>query len=401
MWLSWRARDFSMLYGDPAAAFISIHTPYPAAMAPLHDAVEMSREDEVKWLIQEDPKRLWEADYFQRMPAHRTACPRIAAILMDYAPSTGSMCDCFGRIPLHYAPSADMVGAWIRGGCDPLTADGYGFTPLHLAAQRGYAEVSAELVRLAPESLRARDAQGRLPVDDAAKYGHMDTLRVLVEADAGVDIAPALELAAAGDHVDIVMYLDSIDPTACARGSPLHMASSSGAAHSLSYLLSKLSPNTLDSRGCLPLHHAALFGHPECIGMLVDAGTSCVAQDTAGRLPLHYAALGGSVECVDLLLASGGIQTATQRDADDGVALHFAAEGSSAGMVTHLMSICPEASQMKNVLGEVPLDAAIRCTRDDVIEAMMTAYEQLNLPYQSTETVTATFTAWVPVPLKP
>ena len=371
MWtLGWHARDFSNVYGDLLQLSLQF-TSYPAAMAPLHDAVEWSREDEVKWLIQEDPRRLWEADSFQRMPAHRTACPRIAAILMDYAPSTGSMCDCFGRIPLHYAPSADMVGAWIRGGCDPLAMDGYGFTPLHLAAQRGYAEVSAELVRLAPESLRAKDAEGRLALDDAVKYGHLDAVRVLVDADACVDVGPALELAAAQGHVDIMLYLDGVDPTACARGSPLHMAASAGAARSLSFLLTKLSPRTLDSRGCFPLHCAAWAGHPGCIRMLMDAGTSCLAQDTMGRLPLHYAALGGSVESVDLLLASGGTATATVRDSDAGVALHFAAEGCSVRMVTHLLSICPEAAQMKNVLGEVPLETAMRCGRNDIVQAML------------------------------
>jgi len=356
--------------------------PAAIAMPPLHDAVEMSREAEVVWLIQEDPMRLWEPDYFRRVPAHRTACPRIAEMIMGYAPSSASIRDCYGRIPLHYAPSPEMVDAWIGGGrCDPLTADTYGFTSLHLAAQRGYADVAAALVRLSPASVHAPDSRGRLPVHDAAQYGYEDTLRVLVEADPDMDLRSVVELAAMHGHMDLVTYLDGIDPTACARGSPLHMAASTGASDVVNFLLTKLSPGTMDTKGCLPLHYAALSGHPDCVRLLMDAGASCLAQDTLGRLPLHYAAFSGSVDCVDLLLAIGGIETALMCDSDGNVPLHFAAEGSSTHMVTHMFDTCPDAALLKNAADEQALDIAVRGGRDDVIEALLAKYEHMDLSH--------------------
>jgi ankyrin repeat protein len=50
-----------------------------------------------------------------------------------------------------------------------------------------------------------------------------------------------------------------------------------------------------EERTCL--HYAAGYGHEECVGLLLDAGSDTRVRDVNGDVPLHFAAIHGHPMC--------------------------------------------------------------------------------------------------------
>jgi ankyrin repeat protein len=66
-------------------------------------------------------------------------------------------------------------------------------------------------------------------------------------------------------------------------------------------------PNGSDSQDGTPLHHAALWGHPEMVNLLLAAGADVNRESPWGTTPLYVAIdLAKSQEVIDLLVAAGG-----------------------------------------------------------------------------------------------
>jgi len=61
----------------------------------------------------------------------------------------------------------------------------------------------------------------------------------------------------------------------------------------------------VDEDDITPLHRAANWDHPDCIGPMLKAGAQLEAKDYFGSTPLHKAALYGRLDCVGLLLKAG------------------------------------------------------------------------------------------------
>ena len=56
-----------------------------------------------------------------------------------------------------------------------------------------------------------------------------------------------------------------------------------------------------------PLHYAAMCGHSECVDFLVSngGGAHINEKDNGGKTPLHYAAMCGYLECMKVLIVNG------------------------------------------------------------------------------------------------
>ena len=86
----------------------------------------------------------------------------------------------------------------------------YGVTPLHLAAERGHADVVTQLLARKEIELNPLTKNGMSPLCVAAKHGHADVVSVLLDKQ-GIDVNQAnndaqspLLSAVEGGHANIV-----------------------------------------------------------------------------------------------------------------------------------------------------------------------------------------------------
>ena len=146
--------------------------------------------------------------------------------------------------------------------------------------------------------LRSSDSALR----DAAARGDIDTLRALLDAECDtsnidsldwVGLAP-LTYAARGGHTDCVRLL-------LQRGADVNQRSRSSSTSA---------------------HRAAERGHTGSLLALLDAGCDVDAKDKWEMTPLMYAAQGGHTECAQLLLEHGA--DISSLDDDELAAPHYA-----------------------------------------------------------------------------
>jgi ankyrin repeat protein len=159
-----------------------------------------------------------------------------------------------------------------------------GFTPLAVAAAAGDGPLTALLLeRRADVSISSVD-RSELPLHHAARFGRDNVVVLLAEITklAGLIDAPntlgfpALQLAAAGGHLDIVKLLLKLRASASSR-------------------------NQLRG-GVTALHGAILAGATELAEILMLFGAEVDATDQLGRSPLYGAAQRCDAQCLALLL---------------------------------------------------------------------------------------------------
>ena len=195
------------------------------------------------------------------------------------------------------AGDVDRVGAMLD--VDPslaMTRDDEGVSALLRARYR--------LDRTLAEAVKARVAA--LDAFEAATFGDVDRLAVLLEADPGLtdrrsgDGFTALHLAAFFGQDDAVRLLlgRGADPdaygTGWMTGTPLNSAASAGHAATVDLLLEAgADPDAVQRGGWTPLHSAAHNGDARTVELLLAGGAHPVAIDDEGRSVADMAAESG------------------------------------------------------------------------------------------------------------
>jgi ankyrin repeat protein len=121
-----------------------------------------------------------------------------------------------------------MLKLLLESGADPNVTDERDKTPLHFAAQEGYADAAQVLID-AGAQVNARGRPGNTPLHDASVTGYLNAVKVLLAAGADV--------------------------------------------------------NVQDDRRRTPLHEAARKGRVELANFLVDAGARADIGDQLGQTP--------------------------------------------------------------------------------------------------------------------
>lgn len=155
----------------------------------------------------------------------------------------------------------------LEAGADPnRRTGGQQWTPLHMAAKRGY-QVCLKALITAGAWLESPDHQGNTPLMVAAHHGHVTVVRTLLQEGA------------------------EKQATNAAKETPLHIAARAGHTSCIVELLEHGAyPNARDRRGQTPLLLACKYQQPEATDILLSYKCEVNAQDTeTGRTALHWA----------------------------------------------------------------------------------------------------------------
>jgi ankyrin repeat protein len=210
------------------------------------------------------------------------------------------------RFPSHddtqWMEGLDPLHPVVNNGTALLWAALYGQTAtVKLLLQRGawVSSPGAELVRAVYEEWGSDEnfGIGDGSVDGypnmtalmlAAMYGHVSTVRALLDGGANVN--------ASRQPYGLTALLD---------------ASEGGHAKTVKLLLDRgANVNSRDKNGAAPLTHASALGNEQIVKLLLDRGAGVNSRDKNGATPLMHASGNGKIETVRVLLNRGATVTA-------------------------------------------------------------------------------------------
>ena len=200
--------------------------------------------------------------------------------------------------------------------CDPNTMGSQGRTPVHQAAKKGHIDIVRKLVGDYGCDVMAKDNDGNPPLHLAALGGSLSAVCTLIDEfkcdpnTKGFKGRTSVHHAAQNGHIDIVRKL--VGDYGCDvmakdndGNTPLHLAVLGGSLSTVCTLIDefKCDPNTMGSQSKTPVHQAANKGHIDIVRKLVgEYGCDVMAKDNDGNTPLHLAVLGGSLSTVCTLI---------------------------------------------------------------------------------------------------
>lgn len=157
---------------------------------------------------------------------------------------------------------------------------------LRIASKDGDAEMVASLILagVPVTGMDSTDAVGLTPMLYAAREGHSQPVRLLLEAEADPNEAGGI-----------------------GNETPLHVAAVGGRSKVCKvFLEAGCLVEPIDKNGQTPLHYAASAGQQAVCKQLLLAKASVEPRDTGGQTPLHLAAFGGRQLAVLMLLVMKG-----------------------------------------------------------------------------------------------
>lgn len=180
---------------------------------------------------------------------------------------------------------AGAIQQLLARGFDPNTVDPRGQTGLYLALQEPSLKAAQVLAASPKTKVNALNAQGESVLMIAALKGHGEVAASLIKRDADVNKtgwAP-LHYAATGGHLAILSLL--LDNHA---------------------YIDAESPN-----GSTPLMMAAMYGTPQAVKLLLEAGADPLLKNQQALTAVDFARRANRTESVDLLAAAIRTKQAT------------------------------------------------------------------------------------------
>ena len=189
---------------------------------------------------------------------------------------------------------------------------------LKAAIQSRDAEKVRALLREDPSLAACRLPDGGTPALLAIYYGAADVLEALVARGVKLDV---FEASAAGDTARVRLLVDA-DPTLVSQRShdgwtSLHLAAHFGHVETMRILIERgadVHARSSNEMSNTPLHAAAAGGRVEAVAELLGRRADPDARQHGGWTALHAAAQSGRIELARLLLDRGADASARTED---------------------------------------------------------------------------------------
>jgi len=220
----------------------------------------------------------------------------------------------------------------------------------------------------------------------ASEFGHLDVVRVLLEAKAEVNAkmnngGTALILASSYGHLDVVKALLDAKADANAKagngGMALMLASEKGHLEVVQALLdAKADVNGKANDGMTPLIFASQFGHLDVVQKLLAAKADVNFNPSKGGTALIMASQQGYEDVVKTLLAAKA-DVNTQANYDGSTALMLASQNDHIKIVRDLLSANADVNA-EAANGVTALIAAANQGRQDVVRLLIDTKANVN-----------------------
>lgn len=244
---------------------------------------------------------------------------------------------------------------------------------------RWYAKILAKSCYVSSDlpyscDVNLQDSVGRCAIHYAAEYGHVNAVKVLInagcKADMGdVDSLTPLHLAANGGHLSVVETLLSsgchVNAKTTDKLSPLHYAAARGYTEVVTALLNAgANVDSLDEGDRTPLILAVSRNIYDVAKVLVNRGARVNIEDVKGYTAMCEAVWHKSVPLVKLLLDAGAKVVPTH------FLVHYAVLHRQPEMVSALL----EAGALVNIrdaCGDTPLITAATSSQADMVDLLL------------------------------
>ncbi|XP_040920115.1 ankyrin repeat and SOCS box protein 2-like isoform X2 [Toxotes jaculatrix] len=261
------------------------------------------------------------------------------------------------------------------------------FSPLQCLIMNGDAEALVGLVRQRSNSLMTPNDEGWIALHEAAYYGQLQCVRILLRAypdsvnRRSLTNQTALLLAAGRGHVSCVDFLlqHGADPNIANkdRDTPLFTACEHPSEAIVELLLrSGAQVNLSCSQGATALHEACRNGHVKLCRMLLETGASLHTRNIYGIQPFFTAAQQGHVNVIHLLAKKGA--DINGQAADGASPLYEACKNGHVSAVEALLSLKADANRsMKS--GLLPLHVAVQNNHTRIVSMLITVTSRVRV----------------------
>lgn len=236
------------------------------------------------------------------------------------------------------------------------------------------------------KNLDARSWDNNTSASIAATFGHVDTMRILIKANANLNIAnnkghTPLWFAAQHGHSDAVQLLIKskvdCDQVSGKSSTAVYAAAKNGHVSVLKVLIkSKADLNKANKDEQTPLMIAALKGYADAIKILIAANADLYATTDNGATAIYNAAENGHTQVMQLLInAKADLETPLE---DGTTPLHIAAQLGHSGIIKALWKAGLDLNKCCKKV--TPAIVAAHQDRASVIKQLFECKADLNKP---------------------
>ncbi|MBN3282741.1 MIB2 ligase, partial [Polyodon spathula] len=266
---------------------------------------------------------------------------------------------------------------------------------LVIEAARGSASKVRDLLQKYPEKVDIKN-QGKTSLQVAAHQGHMEVVKVLLQANASIEIKDedgdtALHYTAFGNQAEVARLLLSkgagvnlLNTSMCTA---LHIAVNKGFTEVVRVLSEHNADiNLQDSYGDTPLHDAIAKDFRNIIEILTDVpNIDFTQQNNRGFNLLHHAALKGNKLAMEKILARAR-QLADVKKDDGFSALHLAALNNHREVAEVLIKEGRCDVNVRNNRNQTPLQLAVTQGHAEMVQLLVTEGADVNVEDEDGDT---------------